>query len=575
MYRRPDIAEHHAMTVSWKVLALSGDRAGLAITFCAMSVAAVVEIAGVASVASFVSYIGNPIATPPIARIGVDVAAFGDPIVALGLICFAALLASNVLQATTTHLLLRFTWSTGATLAGRVFEASLARSYQQHIETHSSESVVKVLHDVHSAIANVLIPTLSTIARLMSALAILALLMWVDLKVSLIALLVAAGSYTVVFLMLAAGIARLGKRSYAGRLAMYKIASDVFAAIAEVKVFRAERIFLDRFAETSQASAESEARSQMMRQLPRYLVETIAFGGMVVIVVATAAIMGPSDALLPLLSIYAVAAWRLLPAAQQIFSNVTSIRHHWPSVEAVSKLLTEPASIAPTTVAGRDDTISRHLVDDEGSSPLLEFRSVDFGYKPGQSVLSDHHLRIDRGETVGIIGRSGAGKTTFLALCLGLLAPRKGEIFYLGFPHSANSARRIGYVPQFPRFFDDTIRFNITLGDDAADGDEKIWSILRSTDLADVISRLPAGLETKLGEQGSGLSGGQLQRLALARALHVNPEFVVLDEFTSSLDAVTEQSILGTLRVVLKDRTALIVTHRREVLEICTRVVRI
>jgi len=563
------------MTVSWKLLALSGDRAGLVITFCAMLVAAVAEIVGVATAASFVSYIGNPAATPPIARIGIDIAAFGDPIIALGFVCFAALLVSNALQATTTHLLLRFTWSTGATLAGRVFEVLMGRSYRQHSETHSSEAVVKVLHDVHSAIANVLIPTLSTIARLLSVLAILALLMWANPWVSLIALLVAIGSYTVVFLILAAGIEKIGKRSYAGRLAMYKVASDVFGAIAEVKVFRAENVFLNRFEELSRFSAASESRGQMMRQLPRYLVESIAFGGMVIIVIATAATMGNGHESLPLLAIYAVAAWRLLPSAQQIFSNVTSIRHHWPSVEAVSSVLMEVGSTRPLTCPGRDDAPSNTPVDCDGSAPVLELRGVEFGYSQDKSVISNCNLRVERGDVIGLIGKSGAGKTTFLALCLGLLMPRKGSVSYFGLPHSAKNARRIGYVPQFPRFFDDTLRFNITLGQDATDADENIWSILRAAELDSVVSFLPAGLETKLGESGAGLSGGQLQRVALARALYVNTELVVLDEFTSSLDADTEKSILETLRVVLRNRTALIVTHRPEVLKICTRVLEV
>jgi ABC-type multidrug transport system fused ATPase/permease subunit len=201
---------------------------------------------------------------------------------------------------------------------------------------------------------------------------------------------------------------------------------------------------------------------------------------------------------------------------------------------------------------------------------------VTFAYAGAlKPVLDRFELTVEVGDVVAITGRSGAGKSTLLALALGLLEPTSGEVLVGGRPAAAALCRRrIAYVPQHPALQDDSVRRNVAFSlDDPAIDEARVERAVAAVGLGPVVAALPSGLDSRIGERGQGLSGGQRQRLALARALYLEPELLVLDEFTSALDAATEREILDTLVPLLRGRTALIVTHRTEVLRLCSRVV--
>jgi ABC-type multidrug transport system fused ATPase/permease subunit len=547
------------------------------IAICLMLTSSLAEIVGVVSVAPFIGYAATGVIANASVRALVASVPNVNPLVTLGTFSFVALLVSNILLAATTFAIMRLTRQVGETLSSRIFENLIRRPYSAFLASNSSEQLTGLLRNVDSAVGNVLLPLLATVSRVLSLLAILVLLVFINPAVAILAFAIAGLSYVGAFRLLAPRIAVHGTRSYKQRTRMYQLAAEAFEAIREVKAFAGEAYFASRFARMSHVSAEADAVSQMMRQLPRYLIETVAFGGMIAVVIVLAWTLDDPKAVWPLLALYAVAAWRLLPAAQQIFANVTSIRHHWPALESVN------ASLGPGAVATdglRKKSPPPHVEVPETAAPeragAVAFRHVTFAYAGAlKPVLDRFELTVEVGDVVAITGRSGAGKSTLLALALGLLEPTSGEVLVGGRPAAAALCRRrIAYVPQHPALQDDSVRRNVAFSlDDRAIDEARVERAVAAVGLGPVVAALPSGLDSRIGERGQGLSGGQRQRLALARALYLEPELLVLDEFTSALDAATEREILDTLVPLLRGRTALIVTHRTEVLRLCSRVV--
>lgn len=548
-------------------------RSRLATVILLMLVSSLAEVVGVVSVAPFVGYAATGEVANGTLRALLAHVPHASPLIVLGTFSFAALLMSNALLAWTAFATMRLTWRLGETLSSRIFESQIRRPYAAFLASNSSEQLTGLLQNVTSAVANVVLPLLATVSRALSLLAILALLVLVNPAIALLAFAIAGLSYVAAFRLLAPRIAAHGTRSYEQRRRMFQLASEAFEAIREVKSFAGEPYFSHRFAQMARVSAEADSVSQIMRQLPRYVIETVAFGGMIVVVVALTWTLDAPKTVLPLLALYAVAAWRLLPTAQQIFSNVTSIRHHWPALVSVNASLEQPDR-RPLPVA---DTNPADGSEAAGApAGAVTFQQVTFTYAgAAKPVLDGFDLAIAAGEVVGITGRSGAGKSTLLALGLGLLLPTTGAVLVGGRPAAeALSARRIAYVPQHPAFQDDSVRRNVAFAvEDAAIDEPRVQRCLDAVGLGPVVAALPGRLDARIGERGHNLSGGQRQRLALARALYIEPELLVLDEFTSALDAATEREILDTLVALLRGRTALIVTHRTEVLGVCSRVV--
>jgi ATP-binding cassette subfamily B protein RaxB len=207
--------------------------------------------------------------------------------------------------------------------------------------------------------------------------------------------------------------------------------------------------------------------------------------------------------------------------------------------------------------------------------PSIELKDVSFRYAPSDpDVLRHVSLRIEPGECVAIAGASGGGKTTLVKLMLGVFDPSEGEVWVGGRPLQrmglSNHRRLIGTVMQDDRLFSGSIADNICFFDPAADG-ARIEACARQAAIHDDIVEMPMGYETLVGDHGSGLSGGQVQRLLLARALYKQPRILVLDEATAHLDAETEQLVNEAVREL--KLTRIIVAHRRETIQMADRVI--
>lgn len=264
-----------------------------------------------------------------------------------------------------------------------------------------------------------------------------------------------------------------------------------------------------------------------------------------------------------------MAAFRLLPSANRILSALNSIKYSSVVIDALR------AGIVPQTKI--------HVAETGDVAPLkfdekIELSNVTYKYPETDSAsLSEVSLTIKKGESVGIVGKSGAGKTTLVDLLLGLISPTSGAISIDDINLNTNIRdwqSKVGYVQQDIFLIDDTLKNNIALGVSNADIDEdRLINVLREAQLSDFVSSLPEGLSTKVGEHGVRLSGGQKQRIGIARALYQGSEVLVFDEATSALDTETEQEVIAGLERLLDHRTTIIIAHRLSTIKHCDKII--
>lgn len=341
-----------------------------------------------------------------------------------------------------------------------------------------------------------------------------------------------------------------------------------FGGVKEVKVLGVEDHFVTLYTEHLTGNAVVYRRFSVAQALPRFGLEILTIFGLAVLVAMMVGSGRELTAILPVLGLFAAAAFRLLPAVNRVIGNLQIINLTRPMVDEIYSDLALP------------QLESRSRSDHEDFSSKIEVRDVSFIYESAPApALVSVSLHVNRGEAVGLVGPSGSGKSTLVDVVLGLLAPQSGQVVVDDKDIQLNLRGwqdQIGYVPQSIFLTDDTLRRNVAFGLPKNEiNDEAVRAAIRSAQLEDFVSTLPAGLETVVGERGVRLSGGQRQRIGIARALYHNPAVLVLDEATSSLDTETEHDVMQAVRALQGDKTVIIVAHRLSTVEYCDRLYRL
>jgi ATP-binding cassette subfamily C protein len=309
---------------------------------------------------------------------------------------------------------------------------------------------------------------------------------------------------------------------------------------------------------------------------PRYMIEPIAFGGLVTIVIVMALQGRPFSDILPNLSVMALAAYKLLPTLQLLFSQLVTVSANNYTLTQLEEEILQ--------IESESEPKSKKTEDDRGLSfeREIKFDGLTFSYAKGVTpILRDFSLTIGKNESIGIAGPSGSGKSTLVDLILGLHTPQNGVITIDGVPLSASNMtswrRMIGYVPQEIYLLDETIAENIAFGVPSGEVDQKaIKEAAEGAQILDFIEKeLPNGFMTTVGERGVRLSGGQRQRIGLARALYHKPAVLILDEATSALDTETELAVMNTIHRLQGQMTIITIAHRLGTIETCDRVINI
>ena len=360
---------------------------------------------------------------------------------------------------------------------------------------------------------------------------------------------------------------------------LYKWIDQSVMGIKEIKVANKENYFINEYCKCGAGYVNAVQRYNLYNATPRLLIETVAIAGMIIYMMIRIAGGTAVTDIMPQLLTLAVAAMRLIPSANRINNYLTSIAYFEPFFMGVTDNLQE--EIRDENVV-YDEEAYRKKKQVEKLPVTKEILLKDITYKyPNTDVLIFDRatMRIPVGKSVGIVGTSGAGKTTVVDIMLGLLRLNAGEILADGVEvreHYESWLKNIGYIPQTIFMIDSTIRKNVAFGYAEEDiDDEKVWQALKEAQLDDFVRGLPEGLHTSIGERGIRLSGGQRQRIGIARALFEDPEVLVLDEATSALDNDTEAAIMESINRLHGRKTLIIIAHRLQTIEKCDMVYRV
>ena len=545
------------------------ERGQLAILSVALVVRAGVEMVGVGSIAPFMSVVADPSVVQSNEWLRAAYEAFGFTsttafLTALGVAVVVVLAVANTFSALALWGMLRFSYGMHHRLSNRLLRGYLAQPYSFFVERNSAAFSKTILTEVMQVIQGVMTPVLNITARSLVVVALVGLLIVLDPMLALVIVLVLGGAYGGLYMLVRAKQRRLGRERVAANQERFKVTGEAFGGIKDVKVLGREDAFASRFAPASWTYSKASASNAVLTQLPRYLFETIAFGGIVVIVLYYLQAGQGLAQILPTISLYAFAGYRLMPELQQLFSGVASIRFNRAALDDLTDDLDRFAPAPPTA--------------DVKALPFTEairFEDVTFRYAGAdRPALDGVSLTIPRNQTIGLVGASGSGKTTLVDLLLGLYTPEAGRILVDDTPLTAENLsawrRQVGYVPQHIFLCDDTIAHNIAFGVPAGEVDpERVERAARIAHLHDFIETLPDGYETVVGERGVRLSGGQRQRIGIARALYHDPEVLVMDEATSALDGATESAVMEAIRELAGRKTIVLIAHRLTTVEDC------
>jgi len=510
-------------------------------------------------------------------------------LVLAGCFAIAMLVFASVGSVLSENLRIRYAYGFCHWLRGRLFESYASQPYAFFLRRNTAE-LGQRLGDIMTFIQSVLLPIGEILTRLVLVLLLLGGMIFVQPLVALCALLVFGGFYLLAFLWLRPRARAVGEGMWRHNLGFGKNTSQFLQGIKTVLVHGKARYFMDRALEHSARIGYFQSKIPIYGNGPRYMIEPVAFGGLMLIVVVLAFRGRPFSDILPNLSVMAFAGYKLLPALQLLYSQLVTVaanQYTLTHLEAeIVNIEKETAEMAGTPRCGVR-TARRAAPTDQPVRPLafdreLRLEQIGFQYPVATApVLKDFSIVIAKNESVGIAGPSGSGKSTLVDLILGLHVPQTGVIRLDGEPlttdNMASWRRMIGYVPQDIYLLDDTIEANIAFGVDAKDVDRvALREAALGAQILDFIEKeLPQGMQTSVGERGARLSGGQRQRIGLARALYHRPQVLILDEATSALDHETERAVMETIHRLQGTLTIITIAHRLSTLERCDRVIRL
>jgi len=542
-----------------------------------MVAGALLEVVGIGAVTAFVAILAEPdlaSGKPALQWLSDNISwsPVGTPIMWLGIGLVLLFVVKNSYLAFLGYRQIRFAYNKEMRLSKALLSNYLAQPYEFFLRRNSAELMRNVTHEVSHVITGIVIPGLTLISECIVLAFVLVMLASVEPLAALAAGLL-LGCTGLAFAQSVKPLLRHHGRERADSAeSRIRWVNQAIGSAKELKLLGCADYFVDAFDNNSQRYARAGLVANTLNLLPRLIVETISVIALMLVVLITVIQGQGLQSMLPTLTLFALAAMRIMPSINRIVPAVNQIRFWLPSIETVHADLNRMAKVDQPVEISRNFSTPEKLLHREIRTEALGFR---YDGSP-RWALQNFSARIPHGSTAGFMGASGAGKSTLIDLLLGLIEPTEGKILIddCALPEVRSSwQRHVGYVPQFIYLLDDTVRRNIALGiSDAEVNDGHVWEVLRQARLDEVVQRLPQGLDSYIGERGIRLSGGERQRLGIARALYRSPEVIVFDEATSALDNQTEREIADTIRALAKDRTILIVAHRTTTVKNCDTV---
>lgn len=454
-------------------------------------------------------------------------------------------------------------------MISRVMAEFLNRPYEQYLGADIPTVFRITDSDIPQTFA-LMLAVLSLASEVVVSCLIFLVLLIQNVKMTLFVMFVFGVLTLVIVKVLKPRLNQIGARNQAiqSRIAKWRIQATY--GLKDVKVLNREEFFVRNYYETGKIGANVARNYAVLNNTPRLLIETIFIVSMLSYIAIYINGGGDVSEMMTTIATFGVAAIRVLPSVNRINTYITEIAYATPSLNFVYENLQQGMKTDAMLAERRANSQKEKLkLDDK-----IELNHISFHYPDSdKNIFTDAHMVVPRGKSVGIMGSSGAGKSTIVDILLGLLHAQEGQITCDGvdiFKNYESWLAQIGYIPQSIYLIDESIRDNIAFGIDADKIDEKrIWEVLEEAQLKEFIEELPEGLDTTIGDRGIRLSGGQRQRIGIARALYHNPEILVFDEATSALDNETEAAVMEAVNSFHGKKTMVIIAHRLNTIEKC------
>ena len=496
-------------------------------------------------------------------------------VVALGMASLLVIVLTSLVGIAKVYVVARYTNKRIFSISRRLLVTYLHQPYVFFLNRHSGDMSTRVLAETDQVVYTFLQPISELIVSFLSVIAIVILVLLIDPVVALAVFVILGGIYGAIYLSCRLYLGRFGNERVAANIERYRTAHEMFGGIKDIKLSGYEAAYVARYAKPTNAFAHSQMMIQVLSQMPIYALHAVAFGGMILLCLALVDqhTLSSGDALkqiVPIIGVFAFAGQRMLPELSKMFYSIAAIEAGVASVVAVhSDLATRdnerPLASAPPVAMGLRD--------------CFELQAVNFYYPNAEHAsIRDISFKIGVGDKIGIVGTSGAGKTTLADIILGLLRPTAGRLVVDGKAITSDNLgawqQTVGYVPQSIFLLDASIAENIALGASPEDIDMK--ALRAAAEIAQLRSfvedELPEGYDTPVGERGVRLSGGQRQRIGIARALYHAADLIVLDEATSALDNLTEREVMSAVDQLPGDKAIVIIAHRLGTVRQCDRI---
>lgn len=538
------------------------------ILFFCICISSLLELIGVSLVLPLIGIVMDPsvIEKSRILKYVYDFLNIGSTINFLILISFSLVgvyVLKNMYMTVLYYFQYRMVFNAQKQMSLKLMTFYLKQPYAYHLSTNTAEIIRTVTGDVSYCFL-FLIHLFSFIAEVSVVLFLISFLFFVNKAITLSLIFLFLLSFLFLFKKMKMKMAKVGKDNqlYAGL--MIKWINQAFGAIKDIKTLAKEQFFLDEYYKNSIKYTSAQKYFNFLQQLPRIFIETLVIS-VVLLMIIYFLFKGTNIAsIFTQISVFAMASFRIMPSVSRIQMSMNAMIFYKPSVNILYKDLQRTES---------GESVEKDENKEINIKEGIQAVNISYRYPNTDKLIFENaEFEIKYGQSVAFVGKTGAGKTTIADIILGLLKPVTGTVMAGNvdiYKNKKNWSKKIGYVPQFIYLTDDTIRNNIVFYDNANTDEKRLELAIEKAQLKEFISSLPAGGDTIVGERGIRLSGGQRQRIGIARALYNEPEILVLDEATSSLDTDTEKAVMDAIENLYGKITMIIIAHRLTTIEKC------
>ncbi len=547
-----------------------GEKIKLVLLLVGILLTTLLELIGVVAIMPFVNVVMDPSVIERTVYLKIIYDFFNINninifIAILGIILIVVYVIKNISLIILYYAQYAFTFNTQKKLSSRMLKCYIKQPYSFHLQNNSADLMRNIESDVTMMFQGI-ISMLGLVAEVCVC-AILGIYLLIQDKSIALGMAAILGLFVLIFARPFKNyLTKIGDEDRFYRSGITKWLHQSLGGIKETKILGREVYFCNQFDYNYSEWSERQKKYRLLQVAPRPVMEGVCITALLGVIILKL-LHGTSSAyFITTVSVFAVAAVRLLPSANRIAANYGMIMFNMPAFDAVYKDLKEIEKLDKETC--RNHEIDKNILEfKEG----IYIRDLTFSYPNKEAVLSNITLQIKKNQAVAFIGPSGAGKTTLVDIILGILEPAKGCVLVDGVDIrecQTEWRKNLGYIPQSIYLMDDTIKNNILFGKDCEDED-RLWKVIEEAQLKEFILSLEYGIDTIIGENGICLSGGQRQRIGIARALYTNPNVLVLDEATSALDNETEAAVMEAINHFAGNKTLLIIAHRLSTIEKC------